>query len=245
MTNSRASRVVAGIVLWSVVAPAPAWEGPELVGRWPYGPAYTVSVSQDLVLYGCGCVLMLADVSVPSAPEVVGELPLPGLIEAVAVAGSYAYVANGPGGVRVIDVSMPSAPVEVGYGQTGGDARDVVVSGNHALIADSAAGLRVIDVSVPAAPLEVGFLAAWSARAVEVSEGYAYLIWRSEVPLNSGMLAIDVSVPASPSVTWILELLGGDGFTAVAVAADHVFATRDLSLDVFDLTTPSAPAPGW
>ena len=60
----------------------------------------------------------MIDVSTPSAPVEVGFVDTPDLALGVAVSGSYAYVADGCDGLRVIDVSTPSSPVEVGFVDT-------------------------------------------------------------------------------------------------------------------------------
>ncbi|MBD3854846.1 MAG: hypothetical protein IFJ96_08670, partial [Acidobacteria bacterium] len=100
------------IVMCGLTLPAFVRHCPELVGRWPYGPAYAVAVSGSYAYFGSGTVLLVADVSNAAAPQVVGEVVLPGLIEGVAVSGSYAYVADGSSGLRVIDVSTPASPIE-------------------------------------------------------------------------------------------------------------------------------------
>ena len=74
----------------------------------------------------------------------------------MAVAGSYAYVADGKSGLRVINVANPAAPVEVGSYDTPGYADGVAVAGSYAYVADWGDGLRVINVANPAAPVEVG-----------------------------------------------------------------------------------------
>ena len=69
-------------------------------------------------------------------PEVLGSVDTPGNARGVAVAGGYAYVADGLQGLRVIDVSTPSAPVEVGFVDTSGAAYGVAVAGGYAYVAD-------------------------------------------------------------------------------------------------------------
>jgi len=66
----------------------------------------------------------------------------------VAVAGNYAYVADGYG-LRIINVSNPASPTEIGYYDTPGSAYDVAVSGNYAYVADGAGGLFTLWFSPP------------------------------------------------------------------------------------------------
>ena len=119
-----ACRLVALVVIGvSVLAvPALAQDCPELVGRWPYGPAFATEVSGGHLYYSNGSTLMVAELSDPSAPQVVGEVALPSAGAGIAVSGGYAYVADHSAGLRVVDVSVPSAPVEVGSLDTPGVA---------------------------------------------------------------------------------------------------------------------------
>jgi hypothetical protein len=139
------------MVLVALLAvPAVAQDCPELEGRWPYGPTFAADGSGGYLYYGSGSVLEVAELSSPGDPQPVGEsAPLPGGVFGVAVAGDYAYLANGSGGLRVIDVSDPSAPVEVGFLETTGVFWGIAVSGSYAYVASWYSGLRVIDVSTP------------------------------------------------------------------------------------------------
>ena len=79
----------------------------------------------------------MIDVSTPASPIEVGFVDTPGALPdvAVAVSGSYAYVA-GWRGLRVIDVSTPASPIEVGFLDTPGCGQGVAVSGSYAYVAD-------------------------------------------------------------------------------------------------------------
>ena len=70
-----------------------------------------------------------------------GGCDTPGHAYAVAVAGSYAYVADGfDGGLRVVDVSDPGAPVEVGHLGDLSIALGVAVAGDFAYVAERSYG---------------------------------------------------------------------------------------------------------
>jgi hypothetical protein len=107
----------------------------------------------------------------PLQPVQVGSLALPGTPRAVSLggtglggfglAGSYAVVACGDGGVAVVDVSDPTAPRQVG--STPPDqprAGSVTVRGHYAYVATGEAavygGLHVVELADPTNPVEVG-----------------------------------------------------------------------------------------
>jgi len=195
-TKCREAQLVAVLVIavCGLTTPPLAQDCPELVGRWPYGPAYAVAVSGDFAYFGSGTVLLVADISNPASPQVVGEVAFPNSFLGVEVTGGYAYVADS-GGLRVIDVSTPSSPIEVGFYDTPGDALAVAISARYAYVADSYT-LRVIDVSTPSSPIEVGSVDTpgypWYAYDVAVSGGYVY------VAGGSALRVIDVSTPSLP-----------------------------------------------
>jgi len=107
MKNLRLRGFVIGLVTILVIGSvlftpaASAQDCPELVGRWPYGPAFAVAVSGDYAYFGNGTALQVADVSVPATPLLVGEVVLPGIVRGVVVSGGYAYVADFDGGMSV------------------------------------------------------------------------------------------------------------------------------------------------
>jgi hypothetical protein len=83
-----------------------------------------------------------------------------GFAMAIAVAGNYAYIANGGDGLRIYNVSNPTNPVTVGHAAIsnipGAYSVGVTVSGNYAYLANSRDGLRIYDVSSPTNPVSLG-----------------------------------------------------------------------------------------
>ncbi len=88
--------------------------------------------------------LRIINVSNPAAPSEVGSYDTPGDAWGVAVAGAYAYVADGLMGLRIIDVSNPAALREVGFYDTPWSARGVAVAGDTAYVADGDGGLVIL-----------------------------------------------------------------------------------------------------
>ncbi|HQN95782.1 MAG TPA: hypothetical protein PLM61_05400 [Thermoanaerobaculales bacterium] len=222
---------VAGAVL--LASPALAQDCPELAGQWPYGPAHAVAVSGNYAYFGSGAALLVADVSIPAALHVVGDVTLPGVVHGVAVSGSYAYVAGT--GLHVVDVSTPSAPVEVGSVDTPGWAEGVAVAGGYAYVADDHAGLRVIDVTTPSAPIEVGFVdTPGSALDVAVAGLYAFV-----ADDYAGLRVIDVSTPSAPVEVGSVDI--PNWAVGVAVSGGYAYVAGSYAVRVIDVSTPSAP----
>lgn len=78
----------------------------------------------------------------PTSPVEVGFYQ--GNPQALAVAGDYAFIADGDGGVRVVDVSDPTTPTEAGFYDTPGYASDVAVANDLVYVAQGTAGLFIL-----------------------------------------------------------------------------------------------------
>jgi hypothetical protein len=141
------------------------------------GATYAVAAQGNYAYIGVGPRLVILDVSDPARPVVVGQTgALPGVVLGLAVAGSYAYVADRDAGLRVVDVSDPDAPVEIGFYDTPGSASGVALIGSYAYVADGDSGLRVINVSNPAAPVEAdSYDTPGFAAGVAVAGSYVYV----------------------------------------------------------------------
>jgi hypothetical protein len=200
------------------------------------GACSAVAVQGSTLYVGAGSVLTLMDCSNPVAPSPLSTLALPGVIEALAVAGSYAYVACGPAGVQIVDVSNPRAPVHTGTFDTSGSAHDVAVTGQQLLIADGEAGLRILDLSNPLSPSLIGaYSTVGPARAVTVYGEYVYLLDE-----HVGVQILDLSNPAAPVGVGASSTT--DAGMAMA-AKDSVFYLVDNNarLSTVDTFAPSIP----
>jgi hypothetical protein len=191
------------------------------------------------VFVGLIAALIVAPSFAQDCPEFVGFADTPWCCAYdVAAFGSYAYVANGRHGLRVIDVSTPSSPIEVGFYDTPGQAYGVAVSGRFAYVGDHLTGLRVIDVSTPSNPIEVGFHdTPESASGVAVSGSYAY------VADGYSLRVIDVSTPSNPIEVGFVDT--GHGATDVVVSGSYAFVAGGHwdsgALRVIDISTPEHP----
>ncbi len=115
--QQRATYVAALLVIavCGVSTPGMAQDCPELVGRWPYGPAYGVAVSGDFAYVADGDGgLRVIDVSTVSDPVEAGFFDTPGLAWGVAASGGYIHVADYDAGVEIFQV-CPEWPFADGF----------------------------------------------------------------------------------------------------------------------------------
>jgi subtilisin-like proprotein convertase family protein len=193
--------------------------------------------------------------SIPSLSEA-GAHNTPGLAQGVVVSGTYAYVADGHGGLRVVDVSNPQRPRSVGVYPTSGLALDVAVSGRYAyVVVDDPAGDRVeaVDISTPSLPQYAG---SFITASLQLDRGIV-------IGGDNGL----VHVPASISGAWgvliltaistpvqVYHLLTAGQPRGLAASGNLVYVTEDsgntlhifqMSPTTIELGNYALPARGW
>jgi len=164
-----------------------------------------------------------------------GALDTPGRALGLDVVGEFAYVADGPAGLRIIDLSAPDAPVEVGSLALPDWTQGVTVVGHLAYVANDDL-VRVIDVSDPTAPVQVGiFDTPGSANHVEVVGNLAYVADGA-----AGLRILDVSNPAAPVAVGSFATPGFAHAVRVSGTLAYV-AAGSFGLRVLNVANPAAP----
>ena len=140
----------AGVRVIDVSKPARPCE----VGHFNTNSASCVEV-HDGYAYVADVGLRIISISDPINPQEIAYLETPGLVNAVFVSNSYAYVADDWCGLRIVDISTPARPREIACYETTGYAWGVYVLNDLAYVSAYDAGLHVIDISNPTTPYAV------------------------------------------------------------------------------------------
>ncbi len=146
------------------------------------------------------------------------------------MSGSYAYVADGPGGLQVIDISKRAQPKIVGAAATPGDAKGVSVAWPYAYIADDAQGIQVIDITEASNPKIVGSLLT-SGTCQAVFLVYPLLFVAADV---DGLRVVDVSNPKAP-VLLGTEFTSGYALGVYVTESLAYMADYDIGLELIDV----------
>jgi subtilisin-like proprotein convertase family protein len=138
------------------------------VGAWTArSVAGNFAIVGDQVYAPSGA-LWRVDLSNPAMPNDLSTYNTAGDGRGVAVAGNYAYIADGSRGLTVVDLSNSS--VAPGRLDTPGTATDIIVQGNYAYLADGSGGVRVINIANPAGPqLVSAYTTPGNATAIALS----------------------------------------------------------------------------
>ena len=161
------------------------------------------------------------------------------------IPGDMGFVAEGPGGLRVLDLADPAAPQTLGTLDTPGTAGAVAGGDGVAYVADLNFGLQVIDVSDPSNPESIG--SVWTSgwpRELTLAENTLFL--GTEYG-NGGLIEIlDASTPESPAPIGFVDL-EDELATEILLRHDlaHVtcrsFDGTGGSYRIFDVGDPAAP----
>ncbi len=201
------------------------------------GSAYAVAVSGTaaVVADDSGGLRFIDIASVP-APTVVSQAQTTGNAEAIAVNGDYAYVADANGGLVSFDLSDLRVPDQLWTCTDGGlTAMDVALRDDYAYVADWNGNLKILDISDPLTPACTYGSCATGGHPnglyLAGVGGRAYLA-AGEV----GLVVVNASNPASPSVLMTLDTSG----TAndVVVAGNYAYIADGANgLVIRDITT--------
>ncbi len=194
--------------------------------------------------------LAVVNVTNPSNPVNVMEIPSGYRTARIIFDGNYGYVAVGDSGVKIYNLVTPSSPVFVTQIQTTGRAASlyygaITIGGTptgHIFVANRnpAPGISAINVSNPQVPVTTSFLAA-----IPSATGTAYIPFYSDGKVyvaygTAGLRIIDVTNPSNVNLLGTADL-GGDS-RAVVVSGNYAYvAARDSGVYVVDVTNPSSP----
>lgn len=181
--------------------------------------------------------LVILDVSDPASPSQIGSLSIPGNLNAVAIAGTLAFVADLFAGLHVIDVSDPSAPVLLStLPVEGGRAAQVATDPDRGLVFVAAedAGLLVVDVADPSNPTLRASLATDRASALQRIGNRLYLA------AGTGLLVVDIDDPDAPRARGASDARGAA--YALDVVGDRAWLAHGGGVSVFDVADPDALA---
>ncbi len=193
----------------------------------------------------------IVNISTPTAPVYTGRIAgYGGYHQYLNVRSGYAYVCNFDAGLQVINVTNPANPVNVMEVPTGHRTARIVFDGNYGYVANGDSGMRIINVVNPAAPTyvsrigTVGRAASVYYGAITIGgnpTGHIYVSNRTTV---SGLSAINVSIPATPTTSGFLgsqNAASGSAFSAFYDNNKVYVAYGSAGLRILDVSTPSNP----
>jgi hypothetical protein len=175
-------------------------------------------------------------VRLSQGPRLLGTYRTRDHSQQVTVHGTYAYLANGQGGLHIVDVSDASQPRQTGVFYPHGKAAALAKYDRYVYLAASESGIAILDVSDPQAPTLVAILpVAGSASDITIEGPVAY------VGTQQGTLTIyDLTTPLQPLQLGQVDV--GGRIVDMAVQAGMVYlACLHQGLVMVDAQTPQQP----
>ncbi len=113
-------------------------------------------------------------------------------LQDIEVVGSYIFMADGSGGMRIVDNSDSSKPVEVGRFLSE-DAKDIIIRGERAYVADGYRGIKILDINDPGNPILLGSRKTINASKLALLENIVFI-----ADGEAGIKIIDISSERKP-----------------------------------------------
>jgi hypothetical protein len=194
--------------------------------------------------------LQAIDVSNPAAPTLLRSWAPTSSANDVAIAGDYAYVADGVNGLKI--VNLKTMATEGGLDTTANpflmigaqSSLGIAVFGDYAYLADGAEGLKVVNIKDPTAPVLKGTYntdgTAWGVFVGQTMDGNTLKTYAYVADGAKGLLIIDVTNPLSPTKVGTRDTTG----TAyrVTVAGDYAYVADDTAgIQIINIKNRAAP----
>jgi hypothetical protein len=192
----------------------------------------------------------IIDVSNPAAP--VYKSTIAGISgsyhQYMGVRGGYAYICDYNQGLQIVNVSVATNPTNVQLVPCGGRAASIIFDGNYGYLALGDSGLYAYNVTNPAAPTLAGKIGT-TGRAAFVSYGAVTVsgspvghIFVSNRSTSSGLSAVNVSSPATPTLSAFLgtnQAASGIAYSPFYSNGKVYVAYGTAGLRIIDVSTPS------
>lgn len=200
----------------------------------------TTAAAQSVALSGSHAfvitedALHAVDIGDPATLQETGRISITG--QSLVISGSYAYIADQLGLMRVVHIANPAAMSQLAQVDLGYSAWGIAVNGSTVFVAAGNGGLFSYDVSTPASPqpLDTLDIPGWANDLVLVGD-YAMV-----AALNGDLQVVDVSDPSNMALVTELPLSGAP--RRIERAGDFVLiAAQSGHLQVIDVHLPTQP----
>jgi hypothetical protein len=147
----------------------------------------------------------------------------------------WAFVADGPNGMRVIDINPPGSAHEVGFYEPDlGWINAIEVKDNYAIVANGNRGLKTLDITDPTTPTLAGGIAAGWTSAVDLDvEGDYVYVGDKEM----GVKVYYIKNPATPLAAGTVD--SGAWAEGIVTRDTRVYlAEQQMGVSIFDFSPP-------
>jgi len=183
--------------------------------------------------------LRVIDVSQPRSPNARGRYTQAlCTADGLEVAGQWAYVAAGEGGLVLGNLSNPTQPILASPLPLPGWSSDIELHAGRAYVSAAYGGLQIVDVNDPTRPRLAG---SWSPEGtvvlgMDVQAELGYIAADSE-----GLFLLSLASPSAPRVLGACELANGQARSVAVRAGLAYVAAGSEGVQVIGVSDPSSP----
>lgn len=167
----------------------------------------------------------------------IGSYDTDGRSFGISVKGSYAYLADHTGGLKILDVSNPANPSLASVLSIPGKVVDVQAGEKYAYVTAASdpgkSQFLVIDIGNPKNPVIKGSVGLQNGGRIALKGNYAYI-----ADGTTGIRIIDISNPDKP----LLKATVSSGNVAdIFIKDNSMYLVNYKELKIFDITDPLKP----
>ena len=214
---------------------------PRKISRIKIGDgAFDLSVEQNIAyIAGQKDGVFIADVSDPSAPEIIGVYSEKKGVhhEDIIIRQNHGFVSLRDGTLIVLDISDKSEPQRIGELKAGADGRELDIYHDILYFASGFSGLEVIDVNDPSSPRKIGTVpGTLGASSMDIHEQILLLGCQ-----GNGVKILDLSDPRQPKVVGAFH--DGGESNSVFYRDPYLFVAdqNDRLIEILDVSDPARP----
>lgn len=139
--------------------------------------------------------LLIADISDPYTPEIIGELDLPGFSKSLALGPERLFVAGQQGGVTTLDIRNPETPEIIGHQRIAEISRGLAVAGGSICVARFELGVAILPVPQNLEDVTLHSDKRLSVRLPRLRKAGGYDLW---VRTRTGTEVVEEAVRCQP-----------------------------------------------
>ena len=193
---------------------------------------------------------MIADISDPGDPEIIGSYPSSSThnsFYAIVVYNEFAYTAEADSGLCVYIISDPTNPQRLGSFDSG-NVRDLFIQDTLLFAADIYEGMKIFDITDPTSPVLLSTTPPGQAYSICADGDFAYQVYKNDIHI--GFRTFDITEPRYPVLVGTFDRYGF--CTGVFAENDTVYVSAGnggiwilryrAPTDVYNDNTASIPA---
>jgi len=217
--------------------------------QWNFSPQDMAVLRSKVFIAAGDAGLIVIDMSDPSSPDLLANLPLPGEAVGIELVDHYACVACKTGGLSIVDVSDPAAPSIVGaFSPTGLSVNSVATYSDTAYLG---VGVPITDPfedpfsEFSKEELVISMFGDLAPLIIDMGTGQPIVTPEDMVEperLPSGLLGVDISDPTSPELVFQREM-GEYGVADMDIVGDRLYCVEWAEKNIYTFVLSSEKEP--